>query len=275
MFGERPVRVVFSILWPVGGQTYSELVEEIRNEGTDLDSYCSTYGYALVTVVTPNPSKADPDYLRNYAPLMVRWVMFSYASDKPEYELYKRPDLEYVKIIENFMNYLSKSGYTPYTKVFVTGFSAGGGMANRFPILHPDKVAATAIGGVGAYLYPVETWDGATLTYPVGTSDINQIPGNTYSLNAFKQIPHFIFHGEDDILAQKDPVRSGCYDQDQADIINEYFGANQVKRVHHYSNYLKSIGMQCTEKIYSGVGHEWTNQMIVDTFGFFESVSTG
>jgi hypothetical protein len=137
----------------------------------------------------------------------------------------------------------------------------------------PSRIAATAVGGAGAYLYPVETWNRIPLTYPVGISDINRISGSTYSLAAFKQIPHFIFVGEKDLRYENDPVNfDDNYDRRQAYIINTYFGKNPVERSVKFADYLKSIGMQATLKIYPGVGHDYTHEMIRDTFNFFDSV---
>jgi dienelactone hydrolase len=234
--------------------------------------FVDTYGYALLIMVMPRNCGPYPDYKMNTSS-MVRWVMFPNPFDKPEYRFYKRPDLEFIKVIDDFMNFLRDNGYTPYPKVFMTGFSGGGQQSNRFPILHPSRIAATAVGGAGAFLYPVETWNRIPLTYPVGISDINRISGSTYSLAAFKQIPHFIFVGEKDLRYENDPVNfDDNYDRRQAYIINTYFGKNPVERSVKFADYLKSIGMQATLKIYPGVGHDYTHEMIRDTFNFFDSV---
>lgn len=271
----NPVRV---LLYGHGSpklDTYSQMEEYVRtSEIPRIKSYCDTYGYALVIMVTPRSFGPYPDYKMN-TQSMARWVMFNNRFDKSKYKFYKRPDLLFIKVIDDFMNFLSSNGYTPYPKVFMTGFSNGGMQSNRFPILHPGKVAATAIGAAGAFLYPVEIWSGITLTYPVGTSDIGKIPGSTYSLAAFKQIPHFIFVGENDLNYNNDPVNfDDNYDRDQATIINTYFGSNAVERARNFADYLNLINMQSTAKVYPGVGHNYTSQMLVETFNFFDSVST-
>jgi pimeloyl-ACP methyl ester carboxylesterase len=236
-----------------------------------MKPFVDTYGYALLIMVTPRNCGPYPDYMME-ANAMSRWVMFPNPFDKPEYQFYKRPDLEFIKVIDDFMNFLKENGYTPYAKVFMTGFSAGGQQSNKFPILHPSRIAATAIGAPAFFTYPVEIWERIPLTYPVGTYDINQIPGTTYSLAAFKQIPRFIFVGRDDT---KDPGGVPVlYDQWQAYIINTYFSKNPVERAIKFADYLKSIGMQAQLKVYPGVGHEYTSQMIIDTFNFFDSIPT-
>ena len=85
------------------------------------------------------------------------------------------------------------------------------------------------------------------------------------------QIPHYIFVGEDDL---NDPVGNrDNYDDNQSAIINTYFGSNPVKRSRIYQNYLHSIKMQSTLKVYPFVGHDYTRPMIEDAFDFFNSIS--
>ena len=268
-----PVRVVLYAHGSPTIDTYAQMEAFIRDQEINrILPSCIQYGYALVVMVTPrNYSHVYPDYLMN-TQNMVRWVMFDNDFDKPEYEFYKRPDLEFVKVIDDFMSFLCHNGYKAYDRVFMTGFSAGGVASQRFPILHPDKVAATAVGGAPGFLYPVATWNNIPLNYHVGINDIDQIPGNTYSLADFAKIPHFIFVGgsdTNDALYHPD-----MYDNAQSDIIKTYFGANLQERAQVFSGYLSSIGMQSTVKIYSGIAHDYIPAMLTDTFTFFDSVPT-
>ena len=178
----NPVRV---LLYGHGSpqlDTYNKMEEYVRTlEIPRLRSYCDTYRYVLLIMVTPRNYGSYPDYKMN-TQAMVRWVMFNSSFDKPDYEFYKRPDIVFNKVIDNFMAILYSKGYTPYRRVFMTGFSNAGLQANRFPILYPDRIAATAIGAAGAYIYPVNDWNGTKLTYPVGTTDVTQISGNSFHL---------------------------------------------------------------------------------------------
>jgi pimeloyl-ACP methyl ester carboxylesterase len=174
-------------------------------------------------MVTPrNFNGVDKDFLMN-TQNMVRWVMFDNDFDKPEYAFYKRPDLEFVKVIDDFMSFISQNGYNVYNRVFMTGFSAGGVQSQRFPILHPDKVAATAIGGAPGFLYPTAIWDNIPLNYHVGINDIDQIPGNTYTRDELLKIHHFVFVGGDDTNGALHN-HPDMYDEAQSVIIETYFG---------------------------------------------------
>ncbi|MDQ7787037.1 MAG: CARDB domain-containing protein [Thermodesulfovibrionales bacterium] len=268
-----PVRILLYAHGSGEINTYPEMEEFIRNQEIyRILPHCDTYGYVLTVMVTPrNFSHVWPDYMMN-TQNMVRWVMFDNDFDKPEYEFYKRPDLEFVKVIDDVMSFLCHNGYMAYNKVFMTGFSAGGVQSQRFSVVHPGKVAATAVGGAPGFLYPIDTWDNTPLHYHVGIYDIGQIPYHTHSMADFMNIPHFIFVGGDD--TNDALYHPDMYDDDQSDIIKTYFGANLQTRAQMFSDYLSLIGMHSTVKIYPGIGHVYTQDMLTDTFTFFDAVPT-
>jgi predicted esterase len=267
----NPVRILLYAHSSPKFDRYTQMEEYVCNvEIPRIKPYCEKYGYAAVIMVTPRNFGPCPDYKMN-TQSMVKWTMFDNQWDKPDYEFYKRPDLVFVKVIDEFIEYLRSNGYKPYSKVFMTGFSNGGMQSNRLPILQPNRIAATAIGAAGAFLYPLNSFKGTTLNYPVGVNDVALIAGSSYSLNAFKKIPHFVFVG---ICDNNDPVpNDDCYDSDEADIINANFGSKPVARAQRFSSYLKSIGMRADWKLYT-VCHDYTEEMLEDTFKFFDSVST-
>ena len=273
----NPVRILLNAhSSPPWVETYDQMEEYVADtEVNGMKGYCTTCGYAFLCMVTPeNRNRVDND-TKMKSQQMSCYVMFDYPWDKPEYEFYKRPDLVMRKTIEEFVAFLAGRGYDPYPRVFMTGFSSGGMASDRFPKLHPDMVAATAPGAAGQYIYPLAQHNGTDLTYPVGVSDIKQIPDTHYSLNAVKQIPHFFFVGESDNDPVADPVPyEDCFTPAQTQAINTYFGTNQVARAQLAADYLASIGMAATCTVYSGVGHSYTPQMHSDTFAFFDAVST-
>ncbi|MCX5838590.1 MAG: hypothetical protein NTW71_08755 [Deltaproteobacteria bacterium] len=268
----NPVRVLLYAHGSPKIETYPEMEAFIRDiEINQILPSCENYGYALVIMVTPrNFGQSSPDDLMN-TQNMVRWVMCDNEYNEPEYAFYKRPDLEFVKVINDFMSFISQNGYNVYNRVFMTGFSAGGVQSQRFPILHPDKVAATAIGGAPGFLYPTAIWDNIPLNYHVGINDINLIPGNTYTRDELLKIHHFVFVGGDDTNSALD--HPDMYDTAQSTIIKTYFGTTLQAMAQKFSDYMVTRG-QCTLKIYPGIGHVYTDKMRIDTFTFFDSVPT-
>jgi len=281
---KSPVRVLLYCnggppLEVVGSNDYSAWESYVKNsEFPQIKPYCDTYGYALIMMVVPTlNSTTYPDYTMNTTS-MVRWVMFdnSFDGQITNSAFYKRPDLVFVKVIDEFNSYLTNNGFTPYSRVFMTGYSAGAMQTNRFSMLFPDKVAAAGIGAAGLYIFPLDTYNGTNLIYATGTSDMAQISGNAYSLGSYKSIPHLVYTGSDDT---NDPMNgsNSATDEEKNIIRNNaaLFGQSNspVDRTQKFANYLQSIGMQCTYKSYSGVGHQLTSDMLNDTFKFFDSVT--
>ncbi len=250
--------------------TYAEMENYVRDsEIPRVKPFCDQYGYALIIVVTPRLWGEYPNYTMN-SQAMNRFVMFDNDFDEPSFEFYKRPDTEFNKIIENFKQVFSNASYKYDEKVYIGGFSNGGLQANRFSILHPNQIAATAIGAAGGYIYPLDSLNETELIYPVGISDVESIVGTNYNLNQFKSIPHLIFIGENDVNPENDPVGLGDFDAEYLDFINSNFGSNQLERAENYSIYLSSIGMNCQFDKYIGLGHEYNNEMIESMFEFFD-----
>ncbi|HML49272.1 MAG TPA: hypothetical protein PKE04_21240, partial [Clostridia bacterium] len=51
-------------------------------------------------------------------------------------------------------------------------------LANRFALLHPDRVRAAAIGSPGGWpVAPVAQAEGNDLPYPIGIADVAQLTG--------------------------------------------------------------------------------------------------
>lgn len=111
---------------------------------------------------------------------------------------------------------------------FLYGFSASGNFANRFAILHPDRVAAVAAGGLnGMPLIPKKSAEGkagreVNLLYPIGLWDISDLVGTSTDLEAVKETPQFLFMGGED---HNDTLGYGdAFGDTERDRILEFFG---------------------------------------------------
>jgi hypothetical protein len=84
----------------------------------------------------------------------------------------ERIDLQLLAMVKDAENQLAQSGYTAHDKFFMIGFSASGSFTNRFTLIHPDKIQASAAGGVnGLLMLPTEEIDGKPLDYPLETAN--------------------------------------------------------------------------------------------------------
>lgn len=92
--------------------------------------------------------------------------------------------------------------------VMLTGFSASATFANRFSVLHPTRVASVSAGGVNGMVTlpitePVTDADIALAqdippNYPVGVADVEALTGQAFNMAAFREVPQFVYMGEDD-----------------------------------------------------------------------------
>ncbi|WP_299701723.1 hypothetical protein [uncultured Pontibacter sp.] len=137
------------------------------------------------------------------------WTFYTHALDR-DVLLTKEPDIERLDLqllamVEDAKKQLAARGYPIKEKFFMTGFSASGTFANRFSLLHPDKVKATAYGGINAIpILPVSEWEGNKLPYPLGIADMEEITGQPVDIAGFRQLPKMLFMGA---LDDNDAVR--------------------------------------------------------------------
>ena len=235
--------------------SYEHLIEVKLNNTKFWQHYFDEYSYAVIRPFIPNIAQMLPRE--------------SMIPQEYVYELWIRPDLEMRSMIEHFFQKATEAALPIHEKVFMTGFSNGGIQANIFPILHPDLVEATAIGAPGVLIYPMWVYNNEPLPYQIGLADIIHLPGVHYSEQLFNTIDHFIFVGGNDNRPINDPV---TIHRDLTDFYKTNFGETTIHRVRAYAEFLQGRGMNAEYRIYEGFGHEWTHQMIRDTFLFFQHV---
>jgi pimeloyl-ACP methyl ester carboxylesterase len=182
-----------------------------------------------------------------------------------------RLDLQLIEMIEDAREQLSHRGLATSKKVLLFGFSASAMFANRFAVLHPELIAAAAIGSPGGWpIAPTETWRGETLRYPVGVADLEGLTGDEFAEDIFTSIPHFIFKGAID---ENDSVTTGVgYEQQDRDLIIRLFGPSPTDRWDDAVAIYDSLGGDVRFREYAGVGHTLTDRMIGDIVSFLQSV---
>ena len=181
----------------------------------------------------------------------------------------QRIDLQLIAMIDDAIERLSQEGIDVDSKIFIMGFSASGMFTNRFTLLHPDRVKAAAIGSPGGWpIAPIDKWEGESLRYHVGVSDVQQLTGNPFNLDLFKTIPLFFFMGDQDI---NDSVPFGdSYVQEDRDLVNRLFGTTPVLRWPKAEQIYEYVGCNSQFVLYPGAGHEITSAMAKDLKDFFQ-----
>ena len=97
------------------------------------------FGCPCLVPVFPRPKEYDSIY--------------THALDRDclttELEGLKRLDLQLLAMIDDARERLGQEGLQVSEKILLTGFSASGSFANRFTVLHPERVLAAVIGSPG------------------------------------------------------------------------------------------------------------------------------
>jgi len=199
------------------------------------------------------------------------WQIYTHALDRDtiltEIDELKRIDLQLIAMIDNAIETLSLEGINVEDKVLMMGFSASGMFVDRFTFLHPERVRAAAIGAPGGWpIAPLEEWDGVKLRYPIGVEDMKELVGKEFNIEAVKSIPLYFYMGDKD-TNDSVPYRDG-YDEEDEQLIFQYFGDTPIKRWPIMENMYESVGCDSQFVLYPGVGHN-PDEMSDDVKTFF------
>jgi outer membrane protein assembly factor BamB len=187
---------------------------------------------------------------------------------------YRRPDVRLNLMIDELKARLANDGYVVSGKVFLEGFSGGCMFAQRYALLHPQRVHAIAGGQCGASVtIPGSVYNDSPMQWPVGVNDFFALLGYPFNFDGYRQIPHFIYIGEQDTGSST--VTPGVYDvftQEQQAFLNANFGTTPLVRLGNETAYMRQLGCDVTFRVYPGVAHHYTPEIINDIYGFFARV---
>lgn len=94
---------------------------------------------------------------------------------------------------------LADADFSVREKVMLNGFSASGNFADRFTVLHPERVLSVTAGGLnGMAVLPMTEAEGRTLDYHVGIADVPDITGESVDLEALDEVNQFLYMGSED-----------------------------------------------------------------------------
>jgi len=169
----------------------------------------------------------------------------------------RRIDLQLLAMIDDAQKRLRGDGYAMSTKVLLVGFSASGTFANRFSLLHPERIAAVAIGGVnGIAMLPQQAVNGVSLEYPIGTADYQNLFGTAFDLQVWRQVPQFLFMGAEDENDAAAPEHKDAYsDAEKAVIGSVLSGRMMPDRWAAVERFYKMSGAAAEFKTYPNIGH--------------------
>lgn len=201
-------------------------------------------------------------------------LMYTHALDRDimleKSKELKRLDLQLLEMISDAENMLASMNIRVEPEFFMNGFSASGTFTNRFSLIHPDKIKALAIGGFnGELMLPQKKIGGIRLNYPLGTNDFDVLFGESFDIDAYRQIPQYIYMGK---LDDNDAVQyDDAYTEEERKIINENIGSDVQKRYEECQKIYAKKKINAVFKTYEDVGHWTTPEVNLDVIKFFQA----
>lgn len=186
------------------------------------------------------------------------WFIYTHALDRDtlttERTDLKRIDLQLIAMIDTARAELAKTNIQTDEKIFIQGFSASGMFANRFTILHPERVKAATIGSPGGFpILPVATFNGEQLPYPAGIADLEALTGIQFDSTTYNTIPQLIYMGsldDNDSLDYDDG-----WDKTAAQLVDRLFGIDPLTRWDAVEAIYQTAGADAQFLLVDGVGH--------------------
>jgi hypothetical protein len=165
---------------------YTEITAESQQQAAWRTSLAVEHKFIMLVPVIPRPA-TNPVYA-----VAFDWKVFLDSTDP----FCQTPDLKVNLMIDQFVNDLRNDGYNVDDKVFVDGFSAGAMFAQRYALLHPERVHAIAAGQCGGAMTLAGSiytdTVAAQMDWPVGVYDFPSLVGREFNQDAYRQIAQFI-----------------------------------------------------------------------------------
>ena len=205
-------------------------------------------GVPALVPATPRPHE------KNQAQRLQSMDQRALRLDEKEFE---RIDLQIINMIEDAQEKLANNSHPVRDKVILNGYSGSGQFAQRFSILHPEKVLSVTAGGFsGAPTLPLTEAKGHTLNYYLGIADLEDLIDKTADLEAFAQIDKLYYEGgkdTNDFLLPDDPHRPEI-----RDIALDIFGEDITEdRVPFARQVFQEANIPLDYRIYEDQQHEW------------------
>jgi PKD repeat protein len=234
----------------------SNVEENVKINMNRFTYYAESWKYVLLTPAF-NARCVHPD--------IDEWVRHfpRYIFTLSPSSVYYRIDNKLTAMIDELIVLLNDSGYNVKQKVFLMGFSIGGQVANKYSLLHPERVVAFSAGGIGGQLtLPERYYNGYAVKWGWGVYDYESLVGECFKKDQYLGLPHYVYSGDQDLY---DSHLTGTK-------WKSIFGGDTVTAVRNQCLFEKEYGYNVTYKEYQGVGHEYTYDIIQDSFDFFKEV---
>ncbi len=201
------------------------------------------------------------------------WQQYTHALDRDTFLAegsVERLDLQLLAMAADARRQLSARSYPVREKFFITGFSASGTFANRFSVLHPEVIQATASGGINAIvILGLHVIGNTQLKYPLGIADVEKLTGEKVNLAAFSKLPKMLYMGaldDNDAAAFDD-----AYSKEERAIIYKLFGKSLHDRWQFMEKEYRRLNIAGEFITYPHIGHGTDLKILEEVTSFFRS----
>jgi hypothetical protein len=205
-------------------------------------------GVPFLVPAFPRP-ESDPVDWRHYVHALDTETMRVSSGDLA------RVDRQLIRMVEDARERLSETQYSVADGMLLNGFSASGNFVNRFAALHPDRVISVTAGGInGTAILPIEDAEGHTLNYQIGVADVESLTGETFDLDAFRDVNQLLYMGDRDF---NDTIPYGdAWSEEQKAVALDVYGPNmQRDRMPYCQSVYGDKGVSAAFKIYDDATH--------------------
>jgi len=204
------------------------------------------------------------------------WYIYTHVLDRDTFTTeridLRRIDLQLIAMIDQARAALEAQGIQTDERILIQGFSASGMFANRFTILHPERVKAATIGSPGGWpIAPVPSFNGKELPYPAGISDLETLTDTDAPFNSsrYNAIPQLIYMGSTDDNDSLDYTDG--WEAEHVQLVDELFGTDPLSRWEAAEDIFREAGANAQFLLVEGVGHDRKALQRYST-GFFQKV---
>ena len=202
------------------------------------------------------------------------WKIYTHALDRDvmrqKHNQLERIDLQLLEMFNDAKSRLNELDVNTSDQFLMTGFSASGTFANRFALLHPNKVKAVAAGGLNGLLaLPLDSIEDKPLDYPLGTNDFTVLFNQEFQKSEFINTPQFYLMGA---LDENDAVPyDDAFDPNERELIYELLGKEMLPlRCEICKKTYADNGVNVIFKTFKNIGHELPDSTKKEIVDFFE-----
>jgi hypothetical protein len=262
----------------------ARLLVEPNNTGQTTDDF-DVHRTSAKRLATSGDVRRLADSLKT--PLLVpvfprprsQWKVYTHYLDRDSLLIKEGPlariDLQLLGMIRHARQILEQAGIPTTPKVFMHGFSASAGFVNRFAALHPESVRALAAGAINALpMYPLVTYRGVKLPYPLGIGDLRSLTDADFDAKAYSQVSQYLYMG---YLDRNDTLPfSDAWDDDERALVEKLFGKEMMPdRWARAQEIISSLKLPIQTVTYNGVAHSTQREMWDDVVAFFKANDKG